>query len=210
MNEDQVIAALAADLRPVQRLPGPVWRAFGWLVLVAALGSALASGSDLPAMHQRLAEAPDLCWATAGSMLTAICAVLAAFELSVPGRSVWWSALPLPPALLWLSASGWGCLRSWAIPGVAPADMAVAMSCVSFIALVSVPLSVALLWMLRRACPLWPGRTAAMAGLAAAAAAASLLTLFHQHDASAVDMLMHVLAVSLVVIVSRLAEAQLA
>ena len=149
MNEDQVIAALAADLRPVRRLPAPVWRACGWLLLVAVLGGVLASVSDLQATRQRLAEAPDLCLAMTGSVLTAAGAAMAAFELSVPGRSTWWMALPAPPALLWISASGWGCLRSWGIPGLAPADMGASMSCVSFITVVSVPLSAALLWMLR-------------------------------------------------------------
>ena len=66
------------------------------------------------------------------------------------------------------AASGLGCLRSWGLPGLAPADMHQAMGCVRFITLVSVPLSLLLLWMLRRGCLLWPGRTAAIAGLAAA------------------------------------------
>ncbi len=208
MNHDRVIASLASDLRPVRRLRPPAWRAAGWLLLVATLGAALASASDLPTTRQRLADAPDLYWAMLGSVLTAACAALSAFELSVPGRSRLWLALPAPSALLWLGASGWGCLRSWGIPGVAPVDMPVAMHCVSFIALVSLPLSATLLWMLRLSCPLWPGRTAAMAGLAAAAAAASLLTLFHEHDASVVDLAMHLIAVTLVVLASRLAGAR--
>ncbi len=208
MNHDRVIASLASDLQPVRRLRPPAWRAGGWLLLVAILGAALAMTSDLPTTRQRLADAADLRWAMLGSVLTAVCAALAAFELSVPGRSRLWMALPAPPALLWLGASGWGCLRGWGIPGVPPVDMPVAMHCVSFIALVSLPLSAVLLWMLRLSCPLWPGRTAAMAGLAAAAAAASLLTLFHEHDASAVDLAMHLIAVTLVVLATRLAGAR--
>jgi hypothetical protein len=119
-------------------------------------------------------------------------------------------AAPIPPGLLWFAASGWGCLRDWDWPGLHPATMHDAMGCVTFVTLVSVPLSALLFWMLRRACPLWPGRVAAMAGLAAAAASASLLTLFHPHDASAVDLIMHVLAVLVVVGVSRAAARWIA
>ena len=82
-----------------------------------------------------------------------------------------------------------------------------AMGCATFIVLMSVPISAALLLMLRRAAPLWPGRVAAMGGLAAAAAAASLLTLFHPHDASAVDLVVHILAVGAVMLGSRASGA---
>jgi hypothetical protein len=205
MSADTLIDALAADLRPVNRLRAPAVRALGWLAVVMLLAAGLMTVANMHAVMDRMAEAPDLRWAAVGSTLTAIVAGIAAFELSVPGRSAWWVLTPAPSALLWLSASGWGCLRSWDWPGLVPATMNDAMGCVGFITLVSVPLSILLFWMLRRACPLWPGRVAAMAGLAAAAAAASLLTLFHPHDASAVDLIMHVVAVGAVVAVSRAA-----
>jgi hypothetical protein len=206
-REDSLIAALAADLRPVRRLWHPAARAAAWGAGVLALGLALSMVADMAAVRLRLAEGPDLRWAMIGSVLTAGCAALAAFELSVPGRSAWWMALPLPTAALWLAASGWGCLRGWGIPGIAPADMHDAMGCATFIVLMSVPISAALLLMLRRAAPLWPGRVAAMGGLAAAAAAASLLTLFHPHDASAVDLVVHILAVGAVMLGSRASGA---
>ena len=203
MSEDALIAALAADLRPVRRLRKPAWRALGWLGAVAALGVALSFVADMGAVRARLEIAPDLRWATIGAAVTAVCAALAAFQMSVPGRSVWWMALPVPAAALWLGASGLGCLRGWGLPGLEPETMGGAMGCATFIVLVSLPLSGLLLLMVRRACPLWPGRIAALGGLAAAAAAAALLTLFHPHDASAVDVVMHVLAVGVVVMVSR-------
>jgi hypothetical protein len=205
MIEDGMISALAAGLGPVKPLAHPALRMSGWLSLVAVIGAGLALVADMGQVRDRLMEVPDLRWALAGALLTSACAAFAAFELSVPGRSAWWIALPTPPAMLWLGASGFGCLRSWGLPGIAPANMHDAMGCVRFITLVSVPLSLLLLWMLRRACPLWPARTATMAGLAAAAAAASLLTLFHEHDASAVDLAMHIVAVAAVVVTSRVA-----
>ena len=201
---DELIAALTADLRPVKPLRNPIVRAFGWIGVVALLGVALAMFANTHELMDRMDD-PDLRYAAVGAVLTAVAAAMAAFELSVPGRSGWWMAVPLPPAVLWLSASGWGCLRDWSWPGLAPATMHEAMGCAKFITLVSVPLSALLFWMLRRACPLWPERVAAMAGLAAAAAAASLLTLFHPHDSSAADLLMHVVAVGTVIAVCRAA-----
>ena len=40
---DRLIGALAADLRPVRRLPPPALRALFWLALVAAVAAALAT-----------------------------------------------------------------------------------------------------------------------------------------------------------------------
>jgi hypothetical protein len=59
------------------------------------------------------------------------------------------------------------------------------------------------LLMLRRGYSLAPSLTAAMAGLAAAAAAATLLNLFHPFDAAAADLLVHAIAVLLVVAAAR-------
>ena len=196
---DALISSLAFDLRPVRRLHTPPMRAAAWCAAVLGLGFIMTPLANVAAMTLRLSEAPDLRWAMFGGVVTAWCAAVAAFEMSVPGRSRFWALLPVPGALLWLGASGVGCLRNWVVPGVLPATLHDAMTCITFITLVSVPLSALLVWMLLRACPLWPAGITAMGGLAAAAAAASLLTLFHPHDASAVDLLMHVVAVLVVI-----------
>jgi hypothetical protein len=73
----------------------------------------------------------------------------------------------------------------------------------AFILGLSAPLSALLVLMLRRAATLQPGLTAAMAGLASAAAAATLLTVVHPFDASAVDLAVHVGAVLAVVAANR-------
>jgi len=62
-----------------------------------------------------------------------------------------------------------------------------------------VPLSGLLTVMLRRAYPLQPELTALVAGLASAAAAATLLNFFHPFDAAATDLAVHVFAVALVI-----------
>ena len=202
-NLDQTIMALAADLRPVRPLRSPGVRAALWLGGVFAVALVLACFANLPSIARRLLAAPDMWLAVAGSAATAVMAAMATFQLSVPGRSPLWALLPLPGVLLWLGASGLGCLRGWAILGAPEAPMAETGHCLMFIVGLSIPLSAALLWMVRRACPLRPNLTASVAGLAVAAGAATLLSFFHPYDASATDLLVHAAAVVLVVSLNR-------
>ena len=200
---ERLICDLATDLAPVRRLLPPSARALGWLAVVAATAVALALFADLPALGHRLTAAPDMWLAVTGSAATAILAAFAAFQLSLPDARRAWAVLPLPSALLWIVASGVGCLRAWFVPGTHAADLSEARDCLIFIVGLSVPLSALLIIMLRRACPLQPGLTAANAGLAAAAAAATLLNFFHPFDAAATDLAVHVFAVALVIGANR-------
>ena len=68
----------------------------------------------------------------------------------------------------------------------------------------SVPLMVMMVVMVRRACPLRPHLTALVAGLAIAAASASLLNFDHPFDASASDLLVHLVAVLLVIAINQI------
>jgi hypothetical protein len=200
---DHLIRGLAASLRPVRRLPPPLFRTVAWLAVVVALAIALAAFANLDAVCQRISAAPDLWLAVIGSTLTEILAAIAAFELSVPDAPRAWAALPLPAALLWVGASGFGCLRGWVAPQSHVAVMSETRDCLMFIVFLSVPLSALLLTMLRRAYPLYPGLTAAIGGLAVAAAAATLLNFFHPYDAAATDLVVHAVAVGLVIAANR-------
>jgi hypothetical protein len=202
-SPDALIEVLVCDLRPVRRLAPPSIRALGWVAVVVALGVALACFADLGAMARRLTAAPDMWLAVAGSTVTAILAAIAAFQTSVPDRAPAWALLPLPGLLLWVGASGLGCLRVWFLPGTHAADLVEARDCLVFILGMSVPLSVLLMVMLRRGYPLRPNLTAATGGLAAAAAAATLLNLFHPFDAAATDLSVHAVAVALVILANR-------
>lgn len=201
---DRLIQGLAADLTPVRRLPAPALRALGWLGAVVAIAVALAVFADLHAMWARITMAPDMWLAVIGSIATAVLASIAAFELSLPDARRDWAWLPLPGVLLWIGASGFGCLRVWVLPDTHVAVMNESRDCLVFIIALSVPLSALMLVMLRRACPLQPGLTAAMGGLAVAAAAATLLNFFHPFDAAATDLAVHAFAVGLVVAANRM------
>jgi hypothetical protein len=204
-SQAKLIASLAEDLRPVRRLRPPMLRASAWIAVVALTALVLSQVADLHAMRERLLGAPDMWLAVAGSALTAVLAAIAAFETSVPGRGgVRWAWLPLPAVLLWLGASGLGCLRAWSLPAAHDPSMPEERDCLYFILGVSVPLSVLMLLMLRRACPLRPNLTAVLAGLSAAGAAATLLAFFHPFNPAATDLLVHAVAVGGVIGLNRL------
>lgn len=207
-RHEALIDTLGAELTPVRRLPPPWRRALGWLLVVAAISAVLFVRYGANTMLHRWDVAPDLGWAALGAVATAITATLTAFVLAVPGRSSNWMWLPVPSALLWVCASGLGCLRAH-IPGMPVMDMHGANHCLVFIVSFSVPLSGLLIWLLRRACPLRPVVTAVMVGLASASASASLLEICHNFDATASDLLMHALAIAIVVAVNTLMGGRL-
>ncbi|MFZ0238040.1 MAG: NrsF family protein [Xanthobacteraceae bacterium] len=203
-SSDRLVQALSADLAPVHRLAPPILRALTWLAIVAAAALALAMVADVGAMTRRLMAAPDLWLAAMGSVLTAVLAALAAFELSLPDRKVAWALLPLPALLLWIGASGMGCLRTWSVAETSPMPPDQVGHCLIFILGFSLPLSLLLIVMLRRGFSLRPKLTAVIGGLACASAAATLLNFVHPYDAAATDLAVHGLAVTIVILANIL------
>ncbi len=200
-----LIRSLAADLRSVRPLAPPWQRALLWSGAVVVL-ACLVVGLAHP--WQTRGAAPHLVALVTTSLapaLTAFAAAWAAFETGVPGSSRGWALLPLPPLVLWIGASGVGCLLAWLAPGgVAPGGPPPG-ECLTFILVVSLPLSGMLLFMLSRALSLQPGLTAGLAGLAAAAASATILGLFHPADTALLDLVVHAGAVLAVIAASRFA-----
>jgi hypothetical protein len=148
--------------------------------------------------------APDMWLAAIGSLVTAVLAAVAAFQLSLPDRKPTWALLPLPAAVFWIGASGIGCLRSWFVPETHPASLEETGICLIFILSLSVPLSILLILMLRRGCPLRPNLTLVIGGLACAAAAATLLNFIHPYDATATDLTVHAFAVAIVILANAI------
>jgi hypothetical protein len=196
MDTEQLITELAGELQPVSRLRSPAVRALQWLAVVAVLSTVLILRyADLGVFWHRVA-APAVALECIGTLLTAITGIFAAFQLSVPGRSAWWAALPAGPFLLWIGASGLGCLSH----GIG-ADSRESAHCFVFIAAVSVPLAASLLWMLRSARPIAPLPVAALGAIGAAATAAFLLEFFHPFDVTVIDLALHLAAFALVIVV---------
>jgi hypothetical protein len=193
-SHERLIHDLGAGLTPVRRV-STTWFALAWLAVAGVIAAGLSMTYDMHVMIVRLTSAPDMWLAAAGSALTAVLAAKAAFELGIPGRSRAWALLPLPAALLWIGASGMGCLRTWAHVGAGGGDL----DCLKFIITFSVPQAVVMVLLLRRAFPLYPALTAAIAGLACAAGSATLLNLCHPLDAVATDLAVHAGAVVVVI-----------
>ena len=203
-DTDALIARLSTGVRPVGRLARPQLRALWWLAAVSVLAVGLAARADLASVAARIGSAPDMWLAVVGSTATAILAGLAAMMVALPDRDARWSLLPLPAAVLWLAASGAGCLRGDLLGGLHPATFADATeNCLPFILEFSVVLGVPLGLLLWRAQPLRPGLVAWTGGLAVAAAAASLLWFVHPFEASLADLVVHAAAVGVVMLAVR-------
>lgn len=206
---ESLIQSLGEQLTPVRRLPPPWRRALGWLTVVAVIAATLLVCHGAGQMIERWTAEPDIAVAGFGAVMTTVCAAWAAFSLGVPGRSWRWVLLPLPWLLLWVGASGLGCLHDWLGPSAHIAQFNEASDCLIFIIGFSVPLSILLIVLLRRAYPLRPALTATMVGLASAAASAALLEIFHAFAVAATDLLTHALAVAIVVLVNALMGGRL-
>ena len=195
-----LIESLAADVKPVRPLRPPLTRAAGWLAAFVAFAVAvtLVTGA-WPAMIARLAG-PRFAVEMAATFVTGVAAVAAAFYLSLPDRSRFWTLLPVPSLLLWLSSSGYECYRNWVAFGPQGWRLGRSSDCFTFIIMVSIPVAVALYFALRRVRLLLdPLRVMAAGGLGVAALAASALQFYHPFDVTIIDLAVHVVAVLIVV-----------
>jgi len=198
METEQLIEDLVGGLQPVRRLRPPGLRASLWLAAVAVLiGLALLRFADWAGVEERMAV-PRIALECAAAGLTGITAVLAAFMVCVPGHSRRWAALPLPAFALWLAVSGLGCLHNgWSLhgPGGFIGDSS---HCFVFIVAVSVPLSIGLFAVLRRARPIAPLPVAALGTLGVAALADFSLEFFHPFDVTVIDLALHLAGIGVV------------
>lgn len=203
MRIDAVIDALAADVRPVTPMPSPRRRASTTLAAVALVGACavclLSDPRQLLTIH---AGREMMLMAEMAAMLaTGLIAVTAAFFVSVPGRSRLWLAAPMPFFVAWLLLSGAGCYRDF-IRGVSGQwAMGQSMHCLFFIVGTSAVLAPFLLWRLARAAPIDPIPVALLGGLGLAAISAFLLQFFHPFAVTAIDLVVHVVAVFAVVVI---------
>ncbi len=187
-----LIASLAANMKPVKRLRPPIVRAMFWLMLAAAVLTLLAINQGIrPDLAQRLRE-PAFATSLAAAIVTGVLAAVAAFLASLPDRSRLWLLLPVPALIVWLSNVGYQCLTDWVAIGPDGMSPGEAARCFATLALTSLPLSLAMLAMLRYAAPLRPTAVTLMGSLAVAAMTAIALSLFHMVDASVMILMWNV------------------
>jgi hypothetical protein len=178
-----LIESLVAGAVPVRRLRPPLVRAAAWLLFAALMLALMVAvrgvRPDLGLSLRQLTFAIDI----AASLATGILAAVAAFVVSLPDRSRLWLWLPVPALFVWIVNIGYGCLTTWVNlqPGMHLGDET---GCIAALVLTGMPLAFTLLIMLRHTALLSPIPVAIAGGLAVAGITASVLPLFHNHDAS--------------------------
>jgi hypothetical protein len=196
---DQTIARLVAEMRPVRRVWSPAKRSLVWigLALTVLLGLIWRMGAmrGLLKEFSRATNMIELLAATA----TGVLALVAAFYMTMPDRSPRWAWLPVPSLVLWVGATGFACLRTAIDQGVGALFHNIGWPCFVFIAVVSLPLGIALLLVMRRGAPTDPVRAAMLGGLGVSALAAAALHAFHPFDGGLGDTGMHVVAILAIV-----------
>ncbi len=179
-----LIDTLVACATPVRRLRPPLVRAGLWLLFAAFLLGVIGIAHGLRPDIFECVRQPRFVVAMFGALATGILAAVASFRVSLPDSSRRWLLLPLPALALWVSVIGYGCLTDWVSIGSDGVRLGEAARCFATLLLTSVPLSVAMLVMLRYASRLRPTEVSLMGGLAVAAVTSFALSLFHDLDAT--------------------------
>ena len=179
-----LINSLAANATPVRRLRPPLARAALWMLVAVVVLVLLAVSQGIRMDLLQRVQDPIFVIGMAATLLTGILATISAFMVSLPDRSPFWAALPVPAFIVWLSTIGYQCLTNWVSlrpEGLSPGETA---RCFATLVLTSLPLLLVLGLMLRHAASLRPMATALTGGLAVAAMTATALSLFHELDAT--------------------------
>ncbi len=167
MNTEELITALAADVKPVQPLAPPRMRLGRWLLVALPF---VAFGVLTFGLREDLVEAiVDPRFAITGvfAMATAVAAAAAALVLAIPGAERTPAGRGVPVALL----VGWSGAMIWLLARenfLMAGSLAWPWSlCIAKVATLAAPPAYVLFLMLRRAAPLRLGWAAGLAGLAA-------------------------------------------
>lgn len=198
-----LIASLSANATPVRRLRPPLVRASCWLSLALLILVLLGVSHGLrPDFAKQVGDRAYVVGLVA-SVLTGVLATVAAFMLSLPDRSRLYTLLPVPSLLVWMLTISVGCLTDWVAVGPEGMKMGEAVSCFATLVLTGLPLSLALLVMLRYTARLRPVTVIWMGSLAVGALTASALTLFHDIDATVMILMWNLGAAGLIVALGR-------
>lgn len=204
ISTPDLIASLSAQSKPVHRLRPPFLRACCWLVLAAMVLVLLGISHGLrPDFSKQLSDHAYVV-SIVSSLLTGVLATIAAFMLSLPDRSRLYGLLPVPSLVVWISTISVGCLINWVSVGPNGMQVGEAASCFATLVLTSLPLSLALLLMLRYTARLRPVAVTWMGGLAVGALTATALSLFHDIDATVMILMWNLGSAALIVGLGRL------
>ena len=179
-----LIDALVEMATPVRRLRPPMVRAGLWLLFVALVLGLIGTVHGLRPDIFECVRQPRFILGTLSALATGVLAAVASFRISLPDGSRLWLILPSPALAVWVSTIGYGCLTDWVSVGPDGVRLSEAVRCFATLLLTSVPLSVAMLIMLRYAALLRASEVSVTGGLAVAALTSFALSLFHNLDAT--------------------------
>lgn len=188
-STSDLIDSLVADANPVRRLQPPAVRCLCWLMFAALMLTLVAAGHGarpdlLVKLHQ-----PVFLISVLTALTTGVLAAIASFIVSIPGRSLRWLLLPTPALAAWVSTIAYGCLTDWVNIGPDGMSFGETARCFATLAVTSVPLSLALLIMLRYVARLAAVAVTMTGSLAVAAITAAAVSLFHPLDATVMILL---------------------
>jgi hypothetical protein len=151
-----LIDALVETATPIRRLRPPIVRAGLWLAFAAIILGLIAIAHGVRPDFSDCVRQPLFVLGMLGALATSILAAVASFQLSLPDSSRLWIVLPLPALALWVVTIGYGCLTDWVSMDPNGVHMGEAVRCFATLLMTSVPLSIAMLVMLRYAALLRP------------------------------------------------------
>jgi len=183
MSTESLIGKLASEAKPLQPLASPWRRALIWLVVSMPYVALIVAISGVRGdLLSKMSEARFVIEQFA-ALLTGFTAAIAAFASVVPGNSRNYFFLPVVPLSVWLGSVGIGCLID--VTHAAHHTLYLHMDWLCFPGIVVVGLlpGALIVTMLRRGAPLFPVKSTALAGLAAAGLGDFGFRLFHAEDA---------------------------
>jgi len=191
-DTQQLIERLAGRAQPVTPIGSPFKRTIIWAIAAAILVALVSTSFGVrPHVWQTMTSAGEAMEFFA-SVLTGLCAAYAAFQISVPGRSGSWAWLPALPLALWLAGIGVGCVGDFEAMGLAAFGFQTHRgSCARATLVMSPPLGLVMVLMVRHAGVVRPAPTAMLAALSAAAMSSAGVSLFHHGETSLMSLLWH-------------------
>ncbi len=186
MRTDSLIDKLSANTTPVQPLPAPWQRATFWIAAslpyVVLVAFAFGFRDDLAA---KIFD-PRFATEQIAALATGFTSAAAAFALVVPGTSKKYFLLPVLPLTFWLGSVGVGCFLDLSHSKFHSVTFHADWLCVPGITLAGLLPGILIVSMLWRGAPLFPHKSTALAGLAAAGLGDFGFRLFHPEDAGLV------------------------
>lgn len=203
---ETLIDRLAAEAEPVRPLRPPLWRCLLWVLIAAVMIAGAVSSIGLrPDLALQMAR-PAYLLEWLASLLAGTLSAVAAFHLSLPDRSRRWAFVPVSALIFWMAVIGYGVLTDWIRRGSQGFVVATSVPCFVSILTMSIPLSAAMLIMLRHAGPIRPLATVATGMFATTALAATGLTLYHPLSTSIMVLIWHGGTIALLVGLTTLAN----